>query len=667
MSEQTLQTKCINTIRTLAIDAVQAANSGHPGTPMALAPLAYHLYDEVMKYNPTDPHWADRDRFVLSCGHASMLQYAILHMTGFDLSLDEIKNFRQWGSLTPGHPEVHHTAGIECTTGPLGQGISHAVGLALAEARLAAEFNTEDHTVVDHHTYVICSDGDLMEGVAAEACSLAGHMGLGKLICYYDDNDITIDGRTSISFTEDVRGRFESYGWQTLFVEDINDLGALRSATEQARALSTRPTMIIFKSIIGYGSPNKKDTSSAHGSPLGPEEIALTKHELGWPADAYFLVPEDVAEYMGKARERGAKAQDDWNDRFEAWAASNSEAAAQWTRRMKGDLPQGWKGHLPSFGPETGSLATRKSSLKVLDAMLGQLPELVGGSADLAGSNGTKLFHHGVMEAGAYDGQFVHFGIREHGMAAVCGGMSLHGGFRPFCATFMVFTDYMRPAMRLAALMNQPVVYIMTHDSIGLGEDGPTHQPVEHLSALRAIPNLHVYRPGDAEETREAWEVILERKEGPSVIVLTRQGVPTWDRAEVSPVSGVAKGAYVLKDSAETPQVILMGSGSETALALEAQEILAKQGVAARVVSVPCMDAFLDQDKSYRDQILPPGVRARVAVEAATSQSWHQLVGLDGEVVGMKGFGASAPASTLFEKFGITTQGVVDAAKRCIG
>ncbi len=648
----------INTIRTLAMDAVQAANSGHPGTPMALAPLGYHLYIEAMNHNPRDPHWADRDRFILSCGHASMFQYAMLHLTGYDLSLEELKNFRQWGSKTAGHPEVHHTPGIEITTGPLGQGVSSAVGFALAEAKLAAEFNTDKHKIVDHYTYVVCSDGDLMEGVASEAASLAGHWGLGKLICYFDNNAITIDGGTELSFTEDVRARFEAYGWHTHVVEDVTDLDALRGATAAAKAATDRPSMILVTTVIGHGSPNKSGKSAAHGAPLGEEEIVLSKRALGWPEDAHFLVPDEVREDMGRAVGKGATVQSAWQARFDAYAAAHPAKAAAFKRRLAGELAEGWDTDLPGFEAGT-SIATRKSSGSVLAELMGRLPELVGGSADLAGSNGTKHFQYGITERGDLGGQIIHFGVREHGMAAICNGLALHGGFRPFCASFLIFTDYLRPSLRLGALMEQPVVYVMTHDSIGLGEDGPTHQPVAVLASLRAIPNVHVVRPGDAGETVEAWKHAMRRKCGPTVLVLTRQGLPTL----AEDTAGAARGAYVVRDSATAPELILMATGSELQHIMAAADTLALEGIATRVVSMPCSELFLAQDADYRESVLPNSVRARVAVEAACSFGWHQFVGLDGAVVTLDRFGASAPASRLFKEFGFTPENVARVAR----
>lgn len=659
LETMSLEEKSINTIRTLSMDAVQAANSGHPGTPMALAPLAYHLYHEVMAYNPKDTSWADRDRFVLSCGHASMLQYALLHLTGFDLSLEELKNFRQWDSKTPGHPEVGHTAGVEMTTGPLGQGISTAVGIALAEAHLADVFNTEAHTIVDHRTYVIASDGDLMEGVSAEAASLAGHLGLGKLICYWDDNKITIDGDTDLSFTEDVGARYEAYGWQVIRLKDGTDLVALRDATRQAQRTLDKPTLIVAPTVIGVGSPNKSGKAAAHGAPLGVDEIKLTKAAYGWPEDSHFLVPSDVAAHMGEAVSRGEKFQAGWSRTFSAWADANPALATQWRRRMAGELPEGWDAALPVFEADAKGMATRASSGKVLGALMKSVPELVGGSADLSGSNKVNFSDFASIKAGQYGGQLIHFGVREHGMAALCAGMALHGGVRPFCATFLVFTDYMRPAIRLAALMKQPVIYVMTHDSIGLGEDGPTHQPIEHVGALRAIPNVHVMRPGDANETREAWRYAMTRTDGPTVLVLTRQNVATLDPTLVG--THPQRGAYVVADAAEgDADAVIMATGSELGLALDAHAQLSARGVAARVVSMPCHEAFLAQSAEAKAALLPAGTR-RVAIEAGDGMSWDRFLGLDGTFVGMRGFGASAPAKVLYEKFGITAEAIVDA------
>ncbi len=670
LERMSLELKSINTIRTLAMDGVQKANSGHPGTPMALAPLAYHLFCEVMQHNPQDPSWPNRDRFVLSCGHASMLLYAMLHLTGYGLTLEDLKSFRQWGSLTPGHPEVHHTAGVEITTGPLGQGLASAVGMALAEAHLAA--TSGEGSPIDHYTYVICSDGDLMEGVTAEACSLAGHWGLGKLIAYWDDNKITIDGTTDISFTEDVGRRFEAYGWHVLRVEDINDLDALRAATQAAQAETSRPTLVMVRSIIGYGSPNKANTPDAHGSPLGAAEIALTKAQLGWPEDASFLVPDDVAAHMGGCVARGAAAQAAWTTRFASWAASHPEASQALHRRFAGELPEGWDEDLPSFTPESGKIATRKSSEKALKTLLHRLPELLGGSADLAGSNGTEIEEFGIFGAGAYDGRMIPFGIREHGMGSITSGMILHGGLRAFCATFLVFSDYMRGSMRLASLMQVPTIYIMTHDSIGLGEDGPTHQPVEHLAALRVIPNLHVFRPGDANESVEAWRCALRRTDGPTVLVLTRQGLAVHDRARFAPASGAQRGGYILAEgdgygeALIEPEVILVATGSELELAMAASAVLHQKGRRVRVVSMPCKEIFLAQEEAYRHHVLPPNVRKRVVIEAATPFGWGDIATDEGAVIGIDTFGASAPGPELMRRFGFSVENVVATAERLL-
>jgi transketolase len=652
----------IDTIRTLSMDAVQAANSGHPGTPMALAPIAYLLYRQ-MRYNPKNPAWFDRDRFVLSAGHASMLQYAALHLSGFDLTLEEIRNFRQLGSRTPGHPEYDHTPGVETTTGPLGQGLMNAVGMAMAEAHLAAVYNRPDHEIVDHRTYVICSDGDLMEGASHEAASLAGHLRLGKLIAFYDDNHITIDGDTGLAYSDDVPGRFEAYGWQVQDLGDAaNDLPALAEALEAAR-VDDRPSLIIVRSHIGYGAPNKQDTASAHGAPLGEEEVASTKRVYGWPEDARFLVPERAKRHMSEAVERGRELEAAWNAEFEAYAAEHPEPAGQFRRALTNDLPEGWDDDLPRFSPGDAAMATRKASGKALQAIAKRVPWLIGGSADLAGSNHTDLPFSDDFEAGAWGNRNVHFGIREHVMCGSANGMALHGGVRPYVATFLVFTDYARPSIRLAALMEQPVIYVMTHDSIGLGEDGPTHQPVEHLAALRAIPGLTVIRPADANETAEAWRQAMRRTDGPILMALTRQGVPVLDRGE-NP-AGVSRGGYVIaRERGPRPDVILLGTGSEVSVALAARERLADRDIDARVVSLPSWEIFRAQDPEWHEEVLPSDVTARVAVEAGIRMGWSEWIGSSGEFIGMSSFGASAPADGLFEHFGITPAAVARAAVR---
>jgi transketolase len=657
---------CVNTIRTLSMDAVQKAKSGHPGTPMALAPAAYVLFTRIMKHNPRNTAWFDRDRFVLSCGHASMLLYSALHLTGYDISLDEIINFRQWGSKTPGHPEYGITPGAEMTTGPLGQGIMTAVGMAIAETHMAAVYNREGHEVVDHNTYVFASDGDFMEGASHEAASLAGHLGLGKLVVLFDDNKITIEGSTDLAYTEDVTKRFESYGWHVQNIGDVaGDLDKLESAFRDAKAESERPSLVILRSHIGFGSPNFEDTAAAHGAPLGDEEIELTKKSYGWPEKESFLVPDEVAAHMGGAVDRGAGAEVAWNEKFSAYRSAHPELAGKFEAALKGDPPPGWDGDIPEFSPGDGAIATRAASGKVLNAIAGSLPWLMGGSADLAGSNNTLIGGAGDFLKGSYGGRNMRWGVREHVMCAASSGMSLHGGVRPYAATFFVFTDYARPAIRLAALMEQPVIYLMTHDSIGLGEDGPTHQPVEHLASLRVMPNLSLIRPGDANEVAYAWRAAIGRRDGPTMLVLSRQGLPTLDREYLGGAEGVMKGAYVLsKEGGEAPEVILIGTGSELSLCLAAKNILVAQGLDARVVSMPSWDLFRAQPQNYRDEVLPPGVKARLAVEAGAAQGWLEWVGDGGEVIAINGFGASAPAKVSFEKFGFTPENIARSAAK---
>ena len=647
----------IDTIRTLAVDAVQQANSGHPGMPMGCAPMAYLLYGELMSHDPADPAWAGRDRFVLSAGHGSMLLYAALHLTGYARpTLDDIKRFRQLDGPTAGHPENFLLPGVETTTGPLGQGFANGVGMALAAERLAAEFNRPGHDIVDHRIYGIVSDGDLMEGVAAEAASLAGHLKLGRLVYLYDDNQITIDGSTDLAFSEDVLARFDAYGWHTQRVADGNDLEALRAAVKAAEA-DDRPSLISVRTVIGYGSPNKAGSSASHGAALGEEEVAVTKQALGWPYDEPFTVPDEVRDHLDR-REAGAKAHRAWDERFEAYRADHPELAAEFERRVvRGELPEGWTDALPAL--ETKD-ATRKHSGAVINALADVLPELLGGSADLAGSNNTDVTDGGDFSADDRLGRNLRFGVREHAMASMANGMSLHGGLIPYAATFLIFTDYARPAIRLSALMGRKVVWVMTHDSIGLGEDGPTHQPIEHLPSLRAIPNLNVLRPADGRETVGAWKVALEA-DGPSVIALTRQGVPDLGPR---PDDAVERGAYVLRDLHDgEPELVLLATGSEVHLALEAGEALADEGVAVRVVSMPSWERFAAQDQAYRDSVLPPSVRARVAVEAAANFGWERWVGEDGAVIGMERFGASAPAGDLFETFGFTPVNIAEVAR----
>lgn len=659
---QDLASLSINTIRTLSMDAVQAAASGHPGTPMGLAPLAYALWTRVMKYSSADPAWPDRDRFVLSCGHASMLQYSALHLTGYPLSLDDIRNFRQWGSPAAGHPEHGEVPGVETTTGPLGQGIGNAVGMALAERMLAARFNSAEHALVDHHTWVIASDGDLMEGVAAEAASLAGHLGLGRLCVFWDDNRITIDGGTDLSFSEDVAARFASYGWQVLRVDVSEGVDAYVAAAEASKAEADRPTLVCCRTHIGHGSPNKQDTSAAHGAPLGEEEIRLTKRALGWPEDASFHVPEAVVEHMGAAGRRGQEQVEAWRQRLEACRAAAPEHAARFEAALAGELPAGIDERIPQFGPDD-SMASRKASGKVLAAIGPAWNELVGGSADLAGSNNTTIPGSEDVQAGQFGGRTIHFGVREHAMGAVLNGICLHGGLRPYAGTFLVFSDYMRPAIRLAALMRLPTIYVFTHDSIGVGEDGPTHQPIEHVAALRAIPGLTVIRPADAQETAEAWRVALASAE-PVALVLTRQGLPALSRGDAprgAEDSWVSEGAYILRHGAEQPDVALLASGSEVAPAVAAAELLEKEGITTRVISVP---SFELADARATDVIaLQGGARARVVIEAGVSMGWHRYVGADAAFITMERFGASAPATELFRQFGFTPEAIAEAAR----
>jgi transketolase len=652
-----LDERCITTIRLLAVDMVEQARSGHPGLPLGAAPMAYALWSRHLRHNPADPAWPNRDRFILSAGHGSALLYALLHLTGYDLSLDELKNFRQWGSKTPGHPEYGLTPGVECTTGPLGQGFAMGVGMAIAERWLAARFNRPDYPVIDHYTYALVSDGDLMEGVACEAASLAGHLKLGKLIYLYDDNHITIEGDTSITFTEDVAKRFEAYGWHIQRVEDGNDVEAVSRAIENAKAETRRPSLILVRTVIGYGSP-KQNNPACHGEPLGPEASQATKECFGWPADAAFFVPDDVRRFMGRAVEEGGKMQQAWRDLLEGYRKAYPQEAALLEAYLSGTLPDGWTEALPAFDPAEGALATRAASGKVLNALAPVITNLMGGSADLAPSNKTFITDGGDRN--------LHFGVREHAMGAILNGMALHGGVRPYGGTFLVFADYMRPAIRLAALMGTRVIYIFTHDSIGVGEDGPTHQPVEQLASLRVIPHLTVIRPADAKETTAAWKKALE-SDGPVALALTRQKVPVLDVSMDRILEGVEKGAYVLADSDQTPRMILLATGSEVHLALAAKDILEKEkGIPTRVVSMPSWELFAAQPPTYRDSVLPPQVRARVAVEAGTAMGWHRWVGDAGAVIGIDRFGASAPGGEVMKRFGFTVENVVETALRVL-
>lgn len=650
------------TIRGLAIDGVQEADSGHPGLPMGMADSAALLWHRFLRHNPADPHWSNRDRFVLSGGHGSMLLYSLLHLAGYDLPMAELKRFRQFGSRTPGHPEVHLTAGVETTTGPLGQGISNAVGMAIAERWLAARFNRDGYPVVDHHTFVIATDGDMMEGISHESCSLAGHLGLGKLIVIYDDNRISIDGETNLAFSEDVLKRFESYGWHTQR-SDGHDLEAMDAALKLAIAETGRPSIIAARTEIGHGSPNKAGTAGVHGSPLGPDEVKLTKERLGLPTDKSFFVPDEARFFTVAAGERGQTVQSAWTALFEEYRNAYPEAAAEFEAFRAGRLPEGWDADMPAF--EAGkSIATRKASGSVLEALTAAMPNLIGGSADLTPSNNTQVKAGRALNRDDFTGSYIHYGVREHGMGAIMNGMALHGGVRPFGGTFLVFSDYMRGSIRLAALMEMPVIYVFTHDSIGLGEDGPTHQPVEHLAGLRAIPNLVTFRPADAAETVEGWRTAITRGSGPTALVLTRQGLPVLDRTDgaLAPADGAARGGYAIRPAAN-PDLILLASGSEVQLALEAAAILSEDGVAVQVVSMPSPELFDVQDAEYRAAVLPPNTTKRVAVEAGATLPWYKYVGMNGRIVGLDRFGASAPWKDAFRGLGITTEAVVAAAR----
>jgi transketolase len=661
-----LDTLCINTIRTLAIDVVQKADSGHPGLPLGAAPMAYVLWQRHLKHDPRQPRWADRDRFVLSAGHGSTLLYSLLHLTGYALTKDDLMAFRQWGSKTPGHPEFGLTPGVEATTGPLGQGHANAVGMAMAERALAARFNQPGHTVVDHFTYCLVGDGDVMEGVAMEAASLAGHLKLGKLICLYDSNDVTLDGPAKVSFTEDVGQRYESWGWQVLHVSDGNtDLMALDVALAAAKAELQKPTLIVVKTTIGYGSPNKSGKSSSHGSPLGPDEVALTKKALGWGSEEKFFIPEPALANFRTALTRGETAHADWSKRFEAYRKAFPALASDFERVLKGELPAQVAAALPIF-PAGAGVETRTAAGQALNALAQVVPELLGGDADLGGSTKTVLKDGGSFDGQTGVGRNIHFGVREHAMAAIANGMAYHGGVRPFTATFFCFVDYMRPAVRLAAMNHLPVVHVWTHDSIGLGEDGPTHQPVEHLMAVRTIPNLKTMRPADANESAEAWLFALQNVKGPTGLVLTRQKVPVFDRAHLGSAKGLHRGAYVLAEAKGAPQVLLIGTGSEVQLAMGAKDELEKAGIPTRVISMPCFELFFEQDAAYRESVLPSAVKARVSVEAGVTMGWERYVGERGVAIGVNRFGASAPDKVLFEQYGLTVGHVVAAARKSL-
>ena len=663
MTTTALDDLCINTVRFLAVDAVQQANSGHPGTPMGAAPMAFVLWDRFLQHDPANPMWPDRDRFLLSPGHASAMLYALLHLTGYDLPLEELKRLRQWQSKTPGHPEYGLTPGVEMTTGPLGQGFAHGVGMAIAERWLADHYNRPDHELINHYTYAIVSDGDLQEGVASEAASLAGTLRLGKLIYLYDDNDISIEGNTDIAFAENVAQRFQAYGWHVVGPIDGMDPQSVDSAIRLAQNAADRPSLIICRTTIGYGSPNKAGTASAHGEPLGEEEVRLTKENLKWPHKEHFAIPVEALAHFRQALERGRRLREEWQAKLAAYRKAYPEEATQLEEALHGDLPDNWAADLDSlFSAGDKPIATREASGRVMNIIAERVHAFTGGSADLAPSTKTLLKDHGHYGFEEYCGHNMHFGVREHAMGAIANGMALHGGAIPYTATFLIFSDYMRPPIRLAALMRQRVIYIFTHDSIGLGEDGPTHQPIEQLLGLRAVPNLTVLRPADATETVEAWRIALEQKHGPSALVLSRQNLPILDRGELAPAEGLQRGGYVLWEADAQPQVILIGTGSEVHIALEAGKVLQTQGVAARVVSLPCWELFDQQSREYRDSVLPPTIKARVSIEAATPLGWERYVGLEGVALGLPHFGASAPADVLYREFGLTTQRVVDEA-----
>jgi transketolase len=673
---------CINTIRMLSIDMVQEANSGHPGMPMGAAPMAYVLWTRFLKHNPQNSTWPDRDRFVLSAGHGSALLYSLLHLTGYPLPIEEIKRFRQWGSKTPGHPEYRETPGVESTTGPLGQGVANAVGMAIAERFLASQFNRPGFEIVNHYTYAIVSDGDLMEGVAAEAASLAGHLRLGKLICLYDNNSITLSGATQLTFTEDVGKRLEAYGWHVQSVADGNNVGAIIQAIAAAQKKTHRPSIILVRTHIGYGSPHKQDTFEAHGSPLGSEEVMATKKNLGWPAEPHFYIPQEAMAQFRKVLDRGQQLEDEWKAKLESYGEAYPELIRQWKQRMDSKLPAGWDKDIPFFPPDPKGMATRSAGSKVMNAIVPHLPWLIGGSADLNPSTNTALQGLGNFqyprpeerliqgsESGplSYAGANLYFGVREHGMGSILNGMALHGGVIPFGSTFLVFSDYMRPSIRLAAIMKLHLIYVFTHDSIALGEDGPTHQPIEHLASLRAIPGLTVIRPADANEAAEAWRTAILHKEGPVALVMTRQVIPIIDRSRYTPAEELRRGAYILADaSPDQPEVILLATGSEVHLALTAYEKLRAEGWRVRVMSMPSWELFEKQPEEYRNQIFPADVPARISVEAGATHGWHKYVGSSGEAMGIDHFGASAPGKVLLEKFGFTPENIVKKVKELL-
>ncbi|MFP4641114.1 MAG: transketolase [Chloroflexota bacterium] len=663
MSSSQLDDLCINTIRLLAVDAVQKANSGHPGAPMGMAPMAYVLWDRFLKHNPADPKWPDRDRFLLSAGHASAMLYALLHLTGYDLPLDEIKRFRQWGSKTPGHPEYRTTPGVEATTGMLGQGFANGVGMAIAERWLAEHYNCPGHEIIDHYTYGIVSDGDLQEGISSEAASLAGKLRLGKLIYLYDDNDISIEGSTDLSFTEDVGKRFEAYGWHVVGPLDGMDPQAVEEAIKAAQRERERPSLLICRTVIGYGSPNRAGTAKAHGEALGEEEVRLTKENLGWNYREPFAVPLEAQEHLRKAIEHGRERQRDWETRLEAYRQSYPGDYEALMQDLQGRLPEGWDQGLSGlFDGQEKPLSTRKASGQVMSALASRVRALAGGSADLGTSVKTIIDGLGDFDCGSYTGHNLHFGVREHAMAGIANGMALHGGMIPYASTFLVFYDYMRPAVRMAALMGIRVIFVFSHDSVGVGEDGPTHQPVEQVLGLRSVPNLVTVRPADAVETAEAWKIALERIDGPTALILTRQDVPVLERSATTAADGVRRGGYVLWEASTSPEVLLIGTGSEVQIALEAGKLLQQKGVQARVVSLPSWELFDSQPEEYRNRVLPPNVPVRVSVEAGTPLGWEHYIGARGKAVGVPGFGASAPWKDIYQHMGLTAEHVADEA-----
>jgi transketolase len=664
----TIEEKCITTIRCLAIDAVEKAKSGHPGAPMALAPAAFTLWMKHMRYNPKNPNWFNRDRFILSNGHASMLQYAVLHLTGYAISMNDLKQFRQLGSITAGHPEHGLTPGIETTTGPLGQGFMAGVGMGIAEAHLASIFNKEGITLVDHYTYVFCSDGDLMEGASHEAASIAGNLGLGKLIYLYDNNHITIEGNTNLTYADDVAMRFKAYNWHVQDLGDVaNDIDKISDAFQKAKDVTDKPSMIILRTHIGYGSPNKEDTPGVHGSPLGEKEMALTKQFYNWPEEPFY-VPDDVKNYMHQAVEKGVQEEKDWTAILEELKGKYPEIAQQFDQYLKQELPADWDKDIKEYTPADGDTATRSVTTDVTAAITAKLPWLIGGSADLGESTSTMMKVTGFLAKGEYENRNIAWGIREHAMCAACLGMTVHGGVRVFGSTYFCFTDYAKPAIRMAAIMEQPVIYVMTHDSIGLGEDGKTHQPIEQLITFRALPNMVVIRPADANEAAYAWRAAIQRKEGPSMLVLSRQKLPVFDRTKTGAANGVLKGAYVLsKEQGDKPDAILIATGSEVQWVLDAQKPLLEAGINVRIVSMPSWELFRKQDRTYRNEVLPPAVTARLAVEAGAPEGWHEWVGSEGEIIGMATFGESAPAKDLFKHFGFTTDNIVAKVKNMTG